>query len=419
MVRFRYDSLGDPQGNLWQVDDIELEVFGGEPPPGDPPGAASDPSPADGAAGLGIDSNLSWTAGTLATSHEVYFGTGAPLGGGDFQGSQAGATFDPGTLAYATTYFWRIDEANADGTTQGATWSFTTESAPVAATLHLAGLSGSALPGSRGRWTAAVQVTAADQDGNAEPGVTVAGAWSSGASGSSSCLTNADGDCTVEKTNLKSNTGSVTFTVTGLSKTGMIYDPAANAVGDSITVSQGDVDQAPTAASDTYQTGIDVPLSGNVMDNDDPGNGPASIDSNTLPANGSLSVAVNGAFTYTPGPGFEGDDVFTYRIVDQDGDLSNTASVAITVASAPPPGTRTVSATPFKVKGVQHVELTWQNFTGSTVAIGRDGSPLPDSPTANDGTLEDNIGVKGSGQTYLYEVCETGTSNCASASASF
>ncbi|MCU0988797.1 MAG: S8 family serine peptidase, partial [Xanthomonadales bacterium] len=374
MLRFRYDSLGDPQGNLWQVDDIELEVFGGGTPPGDPPAPATDPSPANGAAGLGIDDDLSWTAGALAASHDVYFGTSAPLGGGDFQVNQAANAFDPGTLAYATTYYWRVDEVNADGTTQGMTWSFTTESAPVAETIHLAALSGSALPGTRGRWTAAVQVTVADRDGNAEPGVIVSGAWSNGASGSSSCLTGGDGSCIVEKTNLKSNIGSVTFTVTGLDKAGMTYAPADNAGGNGITVSQTAVDLMPGAADDSYQTGVDAPLGGNLMDNDDPGDAPASIESHSLPAHGSLSLAADGAFTYTPHAGFAGDDGFTYRIVDQDGDLSNTATVTITVASAPPPGARTVNATPFKVKGVQHVQLSWQNFSGATVAISRDGA---------------------------------------------
>jgi hypothetical protein len=76
------------------------------------------------------------------------------------------------------------------------------------------------------------------------------------------------------------------------------------------------------------------------MGNDDPGDGPASIDSHTEPASGSLGLAGNGAFTYTPDPGFEGDDSFTYRIVDQDGDLAY-GHVSITVA-APPPGALTV-----------------------------------------------------------------------------
>jgi hypothetical protein len=419
MLRFRYDSLGDPQGNLWQVDDIELEVFGGGTPPGDPPAPATNPSPGDGAAGLGIDSDLTWTAGALAASHDVYFSSNPALGGAAFQGNQPGNTFDPGALNHATTYYWRIDEVNADGTTQGTTWSFTTEAAPVLETLHLAGLAGSALPGSRGRWSASVEIAVANQSADPEPGVTVDGTWSNGASGGSSCITDADGFCRVEKGNLKSNTGSVTFTVTGLSKAGMSYAPADNVGGDSVTVSQSDTDQAPAAVDDSYQTATDVPLNGNVIANDDPGDGPANIDSHTLPANGSLGLAADGTFTYTPDTGFEGGDSFAYRIVDQDGDLSNTATVTITVANAPPPGSLTVGATPFKVKGVQQVDVTWQNFSGATVEISRDAAPLPGSPTVNDGEYLDDIGVKGGGQTYLYEVCETGTSNCASTSASF
>jgi len=46
----------------------------------------------------------------------VYFGTASP---GTFQGNQTGTTFNPGTLANGTTYFWRIDEKNTIGTTTG------------------------------------------------------------------------------------------------------------------------------------------------------------------------------------------------------------------------------------------------------------------------------------------------------------
>ncbi len=420
-LRFRYNTYGDPQGNLWQVDDVELEVFGGEPPAGEPPGPAFGPVPVDGATALDPDTDVSWAAGPGATSHDVYFGTSSPLGGGDFQGNQAGTTFDPGPLAGATTYFWRIDEVNDDGTTAGATWSFTTDAAPIA-TMHLNGLGGNAIPAARGRWSAEVEVQVADQAGGAESGVTVDGNWSNGATGGSSCITGGDGRCTVQKGNLKGNVGSVTFTVTNLSKPGMVYEPADNVGGDSIVVSQTDVDQTPSAANDSYETGVDEPLSGNVMANDDLGDAPASIDTHTLPANGGLSLGPDGAFTYSPDSGFEGSDSFTYRIADVDGDLSNTATVSITVTGAepppPPPGDLLVSTNPYKVKGVQHVEVTWQNFSGASVDITRDGAPLPDSPTANDGAHVDNIGAKGGG-VYDYEVCEAGTSNCAGATATF
>ncbi len=419
-LRFRYDSEGQTQGNLWQVDDVELEVFDNGPPPGDPPGQATTPNPADGSAGLGINATLSWTAGTLVTSHDVYFGTSSTLAAGDLQGNQAGTSFDPGTLTNDTTYYWRIDEVNGDGTTEGNTWSFTTEAAPPAQTINLVGLGGSMIPGSRGRWTAEVEISVENEGDLSEPGVTVEGNWSNGATGSSTCITGSGGTCSVTKNNLKSRVASVTFTVTNLIKTGMSYNPADNVGGDSITVNQSDVDQTPSASNDSYQTDIDVPVSGNVIGNDDQGDGPASINSNTLPSDGNLSLASNGAFTYTPNALFEGTDSFTYSIVDQDGDISNTATVSITVSGTEPPptGELSVSTRPFKVKGVQHVEVTWLNFAGATVAISRDGNAIQGSPTGNDGSHEDNIGVKGGGS-YIYEVCETGTSNCASASATF
>jgi hypothetical protein len=88
-----------------------------------PPGPASSPAPTDGVVGLPSNTDLSWTAGVDADSSDVYFGTDSTPDASEFQGNQAGTTFDPGTLANGT-YFWRIDEVNADGTTTGPVWSF-------------------------------------------------------------------------------------------------------------------------------------------------------------------------------------------------------------------------------------------------------------------------------------------------------
>ena len=89
-----------------------------------PPGKATSPSPSSGATGVSITTGLSWTAGSGATSHDVYFGTAGspPL----VSSSQAGTTYNPGTLLNNTVYNWRIDERNAGGVTTGTAWSFTT-----------------------------------------------------------------------------------------------------------------------------------------------------------------------------------------------------------------------------------------------------------------------------------------------------
>ena len=57
---------------------------------------------------------LSWRAGANATSHDVYFGTTSP---GTFQANQVEPTFVCGVLENERTYYWRIDERNAYGTT--------------------------------------------------------------------------------------------------------------------------------------------------------------------------------------------------------------------------------------------------------------------------------------------------------------
>jgi hypothetical protein len=84
---------------------------------------ASNPNPADGATGVSRMADLSWTPGYDATSHDVYFGTTSP---GMFQGNQTATTFDPCTMDYSTTYYWRIVELGNWGKTVGTVWSFTT-----------------------------------------------------------------------------------------------------------------------------------------------------------------------------------------------------------------------------------------------------------------------------------------------------
>ncbi|MBT8102790.1 MAG: M6 family metalloprotease domain-containing protein [Gammaproteobacteria bacterium] len=92
-------------------------------PSNDPPGPASSPLPANGATNVSVTADLSWTAGTDATSHDVYFGTSMIP---PFIGNQPGSSYDPGALDADTTYYWRVDEVNGNGTTTGSNWSFTT-----------------------------------------------------------------------------------------------------------------------------------------------------------------------------------------------------------------------------------------------------------------------------------------------------
>jgi hypothetical protein len=101
------------------------------------PVRARNPQPLNGIVGVKHTDTLSWVAGDDAASHDVYFGTdGEAVGSADkaspeYKGSKqlGDETFDPGKLAWDTTYYWRVDEvnsANPDSPWPGTVWSFST-----------------------------------------------------------------------------------------------------------------------------------------------------------------------------------------------------------------------------------------------------------------------------------------------------
>jgi hypothetical protein len=100
------------------------------------PSLAWNPQPAgDSSVDIRQATALSWEAGQGAAQHDVYFGTDqtavtdadatSPL----YKGRQAGTSFSLAGLVQfgGGTYFWRIDEVEADGTTvhKGRVWAFT------------------------------------------------------------------------------------------------------------------------------------------------------------------------------------------------------------------------------------------------------------------------------------------------------
>jgi hypothetical protein len=97
---------------------------------GIPPRTAYNPIPAEGAESVETDVTLSWTGGFGSKLHTVYFGDNFDdvnnAAGGLPQGT---ATYIPGPLELAKTYYWRVDEFDAVATYKGHVWSFTTEGA--------------------------------------------------------------------------------------------------------------------------------------------------------------------------------------------------------------------------------------------------------------------------------------------------
>ncbi len=86
--------------------------------------AASAPSPANGAVDVVQDVTLSWASGFSGVSRDVYFGTSSSPPKLE---RTTGLSFKLPKLATSTTYYWRIDEIEANGTKhRGSVWSFTT-----------------------------------------------------------------------------------------------------------------------------------------------------------------------------------------------------------------------------------------------------------------------------------------------------
>ncbi len=112
------------QGSLWDFTTIQE--------PNNPPYPPSDPSPSNGATDVDVMIELSWTGGDPdgdVVTYDIFFGTTSPPV--KVVANQSTASYDPGSLEYMTTYYWKIISWDSHGlSTPGALWVFTTISEP-------------------------------------------------------------------------------------------------------------------------------------------------------------------------------------------------------------------------------------------------------------------------------------------------
>jgi len=119
---WRIDEVNDTEPNSpWKGDIWSFSI---------PPRTAYAPEPVDSAELVETDVELSWTAGFGAKLHTVYFGDNFDDVNNATGGLPQGiATYTPGPLKLAKTYYWRVDEFDAIATYKGDVWSFTTQGA--------------------------------------------------------------------------------------------------------------------------------------------------------------------------------------------------------------------------------------------------------------------------------------------------
>jgi hypothetical protein len=113
----------------------------------------------------------------------------------------------------------------------------------AASSTHVGDLDGSA-SGNKSAWTARVTITVHDTIHQIVAGAVVSGTWSGGASGTGTCTTGAGGACSIVSASVKKRDNTATFTVRGITASGLSYsasqnhEPDGDSTGTAITIAK-------------------------------------------------------------------------------------------------------------------------------------------------------------------------------------
>ena len=222
-----------------------------------------------------------------------------------------------------------------------------------------------------------------------------------------SVVDNGDGSVTYSPDPDFFGTDSFTYTV---------CDNGAPALCDTatVTVDVTPVNDPPTAGDDAASTTEDVAVVVDVVANDADVDGtvdPASVTIVTPPANGTITaVNPDGSVDYLPDPDFSGGDSFTYTVLDNDGAVSNVATVVVTVNSVndAPAGVDDASSTPEDTPVTVDVVANDTDPDGDPLSVASVAQPPNGTVVINvDDTVTytpdpDFFGV----DTFTYQVCD-------------
>jgi len=197
-------------------------------------------------------------------------------------------------LTPATQYEWYATVTDGNKTTNSATYSFTTAGLTYTLTTSTIGNGTVAKSPDQPSYNAGDVVTLT---ANPTTGSTFTG-WSGDASGTTTPL------------NVTMNSNK------------------------SITATFTDINDAPVAVDDSYlvdeDTSLTVPAPGLLANDTDADSNPLTAVKVSDPTHGTLTLNVDGSFSYTPAANYNGTDSFTYKA--DDGQLeSNLATVSITI----------------------------------------------------------------------------------------
>ncbi len=178
------------------------------------------------------------------------------------------------------------------------------------------------------------------------------------------------------------------------------------------------VNNAPIAVDDIGNGNMDTPVNGDVVANDsDPDGDNLFVTTTpiTAPSNGSVTLNINGTYTYTPTTGYSGTDSFEYEVCD-DGSpiLCDTAIVTLTIVA--------VNNAPIAVddagNGIMDTPVNGDlvgndsdpdgdNLLVETIPVIAPGNGSVILNTNGTYTYTPNTGFTGT-DSFIYEVCDDG-----------
>ncbi|WP_203236362.1 Ig-like domain-containing protein, partial [Methylobacterium crusticola] len=244
---------------------------------------------------------------------------------------------------------------------------------------------------------------------------------------------------TYQNTNRDNPTaGTRTVTLTQLRDSGGTANGGQDSTGLSIAsaVTVVPVNDAPTAVADSYATARDgvltVAAAAGVLANDSDLDGPSALVALLAsdPEHGTLALAADGSFTYTPDAGYVGTDSFAYRAYD--GGLDALASVSLLIGTPAPTGLALAPADDTGLAGDRltnrsSVTVTGTGQAGASVTLfdDRNGNRLQDGGEASlgsatvtgAGTFSATVALAADGA-YRLVATQTGPNGTSPASAS-
>jgi hypothetical protein len=176
----------------------------------------------------------------------------------------------------------------------------------------------------------------------------------------------------------------------------------------------------PVANDDVTSTLVGIPVDGDLLTNDfDPDGDVITVNTTPVsnPSNGTVTINPDGTFTYTPNPGFEGNDQFVYQICDPFNACDN-ATVTIIVTDGdpvnnPPFAGDDATSTFVNVPVNGNMSPNDYDVDGDVLVynVNPVADPMNGTVTINqNGTYQyvPNPGYVGP-DNFVYEVCESGT----------